>query len=65
MNKIWMMLFLLSSVFFIHFLVSSNSTRMKKIRGGNIPVDRSVYDVPFDDRPSVVFKPLFMDRNIR
>lgn len=66
MDRIWLLFFLLSSIAFVYFVAVSNKTRMSQVQE-RIRAKQQQYksdDVPFEEDPSVVFKPLFTEDSL-
>jgi len=65
MNRLWLLLFLCTLLVFVSLYSASNATRLRILRS-RLKTDRTqrIEDVPYDENPSVVFKPMFMADNL-
>jgi hypothetical protein len=67
MEKLYTVVFLVTAAIFIYFLVFGNELRIETIQKRLLAANRDLTMgyVPFDDKPSIVFKPLFTEDGIR
>src|SRR5689334_17792810 len=66
MNRWWLLVFLMTAVIFTRSLIAGNTMKMQAIRSRRYLSTMGLLPgVSFDDKPSIVFKPLFTDKNVR